>query len=336
LTAEIVENYLTRIENEKVVSLCIKNNNIINLDLFKKLIDKLIDLKTLQSFTFSDNHNSSGFDDGWSMMINLFNKNKSLRNINLAMSFLYEKYVGSLFKALRGKKIYQLDVSSNFISLSGAKKIAEWLKRNRSIKQLSLQQNTMNEFKKEGSDLIITQLIKYHNLISLDLSNMALTGFGLKLSELITTTKSLKDLKIKSTRMNLEDHKNISKAMCENNTVEYLGIGDNYPGLDEVYTIIAELIRKNKKLIQINLDKLQIGKKTLPIIFEAIEENKQLQKFSFNENNPKISLSTYIDFFEKREKLSYLSIVNREYKKLDNLEQIISKLKNSLGIFLKY
>jgi hypothetical protein len=327
LTSENINEHLAKIDNEKITSFSIRHNHFSKLSHFKNIMEKLYKIETLHTFTFSENHNTTGFDAGWQLITKLLEENTNIRHINLSMSFLYEKFVESLIKAIKGKKIYTLDLSSNFITYSGAKKIAEWLKRNRSLKVLNLQQNTMNEFKREGSDIIVTQLIKYHSLINLDLSHMTLTGFGLKMSEYIKTTTSLKELRIRQVRMNFEDFNFITEALCLNNSLEDVNIGDNYPGNDKCYELIAKVNEENKTIKSLNLDKLEINKKGLRLILNAIEKNEIMEGFSFNENQSKIPIEAYLEFFLKRNPLKSLSIVNKDYRKNGDGKDLIEKFK---------
>lgn len=209
LNQENTAQYIEQIEKQKVYSFSIRKNRFEKLGFFQLIVNALIKNKNLRSFIFTDNYNTTGFEEGWKMIISLLKENKYIRNVNLSMSFLYDKYLSALLQSFKGKRIKSLDLSSNFITYLGCKKISDWLKTNKSLKILNLQQNTRNEFKREGSDILVEQLINHQSIISLDLSNMILTDLGVKMGELIATSKNLKELKIKNIRMNLEDYKNI-------------------------------------------------------------------------------------------------------------------------------
>jgi hypothetical protein len=327
LSSENINEHITRLDSEKITTFSIRHNHFQKLSHFENIMRKLNKKNTLQSFTFSENNNTTGFDNGWQLIVKLLEENNNIRHVNLSMSFLYEKFVDPIFKALKGKKIYTLELASNFITFSGAKKIAEWLKRNRSLKVLNLQQNTMNEFKREGSDIIVTQLIKFHQLQNLDLSHMVLTGFGVKMSEYIKSTTSLKELRIRAVRMNFDDFTLIMDAFCQNTSLEDVNIGDNYPGNDECFSLVANVIEKNSTLRSFNLDKLNINKKGLKIKLMAIEKNTILEVFSFNENLAKIPIEAYLEFFMDRKPLKSLAIVNKEYKSKGDGKSLIEKFR---------
>jgi hypothetical protein len=336
LTSENINDHLAKIDNENVTSFAIRHNHFQKLSHFKNIMEKLCKKETLQTFIFSENNNTTGFEAGWDLVINLLQQNKSLRHVNLSMSFLYEKYIDPIINAIKGKKIYSLELASNFITFSGAKKIAEWLKRNRSIRVLNLQQNTMNEFKKDGSDILVTQLMKYHSLVNLDLSHMTLTGFGTKMSEYIRTTTSLKELRLRAVRMNYDDFTQITEALAQNNSLEDVNIGDNYPGSDQCFELISKVIEDNKTIKNFNLDKMNINKKGLRSIFAAIEKNQQMESFSFNENQSKIPIEAYLEFFITRNPLKSLAIVNKDYKKNGDGKDLIERFKAEReGVVLK-
>jgi hypothetical protein len=81
------------------------------------------------------------------------------------------------------KKIINLDLSSNFITYQGCKSISEWLKKNKILKTLNLQQNTMNEFKKEAPFKINLVKSKWNPNTKTRYNETILTGnFYLKLS----------------------------------------------------------------------------------------------------------------------------------------------------------
>ena len=291
---------------------------------FKLIIVELINCKTLRSFIFSDNQNITGFEDGFRYIIKLIKSNDKLRHINLAMSYLYEKYVLELREALKGKPILTLDLSSNFIGLNGCKKIAEWLKRNRSLKVLCLQSNTQNEFKKEGCDLITNALV-YHNAIQhLDVSGMIITGFGDRMGNFLAENKTLKELKIRATRMNIDDIKHICKSVGRNETLLDFNMSENDTGSDKSIEFISSMIETNKNLKILSLDKSGISPKNCKMLFDAIEKNCIIENYSMNENI-KMKTKLFLDFFIIQKNVKILSIANPQHIKVQEDVELIEK-----------
>lgn len=232
--------------------------------------------------------------------------------LNLSLSYVYDKYLDEIFKALKNKKLTNLDLSSNFITSSGAKIIANWLKQNKTLKSLNLEQNTMNEFKRDGCDLIMDS-VKTHPYISyLNLSHMILTGFGEKLALALKSTKSLKTLKIRNTRMNLDDHQFLFLAISENETLESFDIGENPSGVDKSVESLSLAVEKVKKLKELNLDKFGIGKKTQDNFFEALKKNKSIEKLFLNDN--KISIKPLLEALALCDRIKEVNISNKEFE----------------------
>jgi len=251
----------------------------------------------LRTFTFTDNFNTTGFEEGWKIIFEFLKNNKTIRFLSLSMSFLYDKYILELFtKTLTYKKIVKLDLSSNFITYQGAKKISQWIEKNKTLKLLNLQQNTMNEFKKEGADLICSSLSNHNRIQSLDLSFMILTGIGEKLSLLISSTKTLKELKIQNCRINLDDYKFMCQSLAENETIVDLNIAENNCSSDKAIEYLAGFIAKNKKVEILRIDNLGITMKNSSLLFENIKLNTTIKNYNLSEN-PKLKFKIIYETF---------------------------------------
>ena len=334
LRTESTKTFLDRMKNEKIIAFSISHNNFNTLTHFQSLINSLIKCDSLKSFTFTENNNTTGFEEGWKLIIKLLRENKAIRHLNLSMAFLYDKYLNEIFRdALKFKRIKSLDLSSNFITFPGSKKIAEWLKKNKSLKMLNLQQNTMNEFKKEGSDVIVLELISHPSIQSLDLSNMILTGFGEKLGKLIESSKTLKELKIKNNRMNLDDFIKICTPMCDNTTIINLNMSDNDCGTEKAFEYIAMFLEKNKTLKNLGLDKMGINSKNSDKLFDGIKINESIEFYSLNEN-VKMKIKNLLEILIQKPNVKHISMLNIKVKKEDE-EMIEIFLKERSDVILK-
>jgi hypothetical protein len=337
LNSEQTQQILEKLEKEKIISFSIRNNHFRKLSYFKSIIDQLIKCQTLQTFSFSDNFNTTGFDEGWKLIFKILKENSGIRTINLSMSFLYDKFLKELLNdALKGKRIHHLDLAANFITYSGCKVLAPWLRKNKYIKVLNLHQNTMNEFKKEGCELILKSL-KNHKLIrSLDFSHMILTGFGQSMSEFIKTCGTLEILKIRNTRMNLDDFKFLSEVISTNESIKELSIGENNTGNDKSLNYIATIIENNKNITNIHLDKMGIGKKNYHIIFDAIDKNDIIQIYEFNDN-PKLRPILILPRFINKRNLKSLGLVCSDNSKRnqDDLKELEDFVKEREDVQIK-
>jgi hypothetical protein len=329
LNEENFKTYMEQIEKENVEYFHIRKNHFNNINLFRDLLKSLSKCKNLKTFTFTDNYNTTGFDQGWKIISDFLKETSSLKKLNLSLSFMYDKYLAFIFKdSLKGKKIENLDLSSNFITLAGSKKISEWLMTNKSLKYLNLQQNTMNEFKKEGADFIISSLISHPCIISLDLSNMIITGFGEKLGDLIKVSQTLKILRIIKTRMNLDDYKFLSLALCQNNVLTDLNISENDCKSEQAIDLVASFIQSNKTLKHVYLDNLGIGDRNCNNLLAAILENETIESYSFNDN-PRLLFKTLFPVLVPKKKLKKLNFCLVEFssRNFKEDEESLTKFK---------
>jgi Ran GTPase-activating protein (RanGAP) involved in mRNA processing and transport len=281
------------------------------LFLFKNIIQALASSDTLHTFIFTQNLNSSGFEIGWKLLFKFFQVSSHLRNVILAESFIQDKHINELIESLKHKKLHTLDLSSNFLTAEGAVKLSEFLKKDKNLKILKLQQNSKLDFKKEGCAAIIDSIYKHHHIKTLDLSSMNLTGFGNSVAKLIQENTSLQELRIKNARMNCEDFKLICQAMETNSNIEELNIGDNNAENLTAYEYISSMIEKNKNLKTIGLEKMHLSVKKTKNVIEALISNTTIQKFYLNDN-PKLKILFILDIFIKKANLNLLHIANKE------------------------
>ncbi len=339
MTKENIETYREKIKSENLVSVHIRKNHFKDMRFFKEILEKISKIETVRSFNFNDNFNTTGFDKGWKLITNFFYENNSVREINLCMGFIYDKFLYDLLEnGIKSKKIVYLDLSCNFITVKGCKFLAEWLKKNKILRKLNLQQNTMNEFKKEGSDVIVEAVMHNTCLEYLDLSNMIITGFGEKLAELIKTTKSLTTLKIENTRMNLDDFRFVSDALKENQTITDLNLCDNFSGSNASIRIISNFIAVNKTIKIINIHGLGISKHNCEPLFKAIDENETIEDYTFGDEKMKFALIH--DAMVKKKCLKILQFRIRKksvkvQKETDSIDKFKQEREDVLFVILK-
>ena len=302
-----------------VTSISIQNNKFIRIDLFNQLFDMLINCKTLKSVKISNNIIPSGFDKVCALFTKLFKSNKNIRNINLSNNFIYTKYFVRILKeGLAGSLLYILDISCNFITYEGWEKLAEWLKYHRTLRVLNLHHNSTNDLKKEGSEMILEELKHPINFLSLDLSNMVLTGFGQKMGNFINSCLTLRDLKIEKVKMNSKDVEEITKAVSDSNSLEFLNISQNSFD-DASLEHLSKMIEKNKSIKIIYLEKLKITTKNFEKFLKvAFERNTTLEELSFNGNSELKFGDLYEVFFKKKKikKLCFKSIPVKEEEQM--------------------
>jgi len=334
---EMLETIQANLEEEHIFGIHIRRNKFSN----PKILDCLLDIlngcrcEKIVSFSFSENLN---LVDEWYKVMNTISLFVNLNNLNLGMAFLYDKYLVALFNAIKTKRIVSLDISSNFITFVGARTIGKWIKGNRTLKELYVQQNTMNEFKREGFDFIAEPLKKHPNIEILDFSFMILTGYGVRLAQLIKISKTLKVLKIRNNRMNFTDYLEIIPALSENVTIEELYMNENNPMKEESIDCLAKLIKYNKKIHTLYLDKIGLSIENCRPFFLALKSNTTISILSLNDN-PEVSVKKYIDFFKdsKTIKKLHLMVRNSNVKRTKEELRLLEKFKEERSdIEIKY
>ena len=110
---------------------------------------------------------------------------------------------------LEYKRIRYLDISENFINQEGAKAIGEFLKKNKTLQRLIINNNDLEDFKKEGINYICEPLMTHPNIELLDFSSMTITGCGEYIANLIKKSHSIKVITLKDCTLNLKDFQHI-------------------------------------------------------------------------------------------------------------------------------
>jgi hypothetical protein len=336
LDRQSLESAKESLEKEYIKGFHIRRNKFNEPSNFISVLNMLKSTNSdrITSFTFSDNLN---LGDGWHKVIDVIAELKNLHYLNLSMGFIYDKYLVPLLNSIKSKRIVQLDLSSNFITYVGAKTISKWIKGNRTLKELYLQQNTMNEFKKEGFAYISDALKVHPNITSVDFSFMILTGFGSNLSELVKCSRTLKVLKIRNVRMNFKDFEYLIPALSENATIEELYLNENNPMKDEVIDLIAKLINSNKTIHTLYLDKIGLNVENSKPFFTAMKKNTTIHTLSINDN-PDLNIKKFVEFLRESTTLKKVFYMNRNSNVKKNKDDLVlvEKLKEERpDLFIK-
>lgn len=337
ITKDEISNSLEKELDENLITqITLKKNRFPNPDVLIIFLDivKKKAAKDITFFNFSENLN---IKDNWIKVIDCIDSMNNLHHLNLSMGFIYDKYIIYLFNALKNKRILSIDLSSNFITTQGAAIISKWLSFNRTLKEIQLQQNTMNEFKKEGVGHICNSLINHPNIEYIDVSYMVLTGLGNSLANLLKKTKTLKILKIKNIRMNYNDYVALMPTIGNNNTLKELYMNDNNPMRDEAVDIVAKMIATNKSLEILNIDSFGLNLENSKVFFVYLKKNNTINDISLN-NHPEITTKKYLDMMKNCNTIKKLSIINRNNKYKKSKEEIdqIENYKQANNVEIYY
>lgn len=321
---------------EPVHAINIKFNNFKDLNNLKRLVTILLkdQLYSIRGFYFSDNYvNFSDFDEGWTLILDYILKSLKLRHLDLSMNYIYDKTIEKLAVNLKKKKIISLNLQSNFITKKGAFALANWLRKNKSLRVLNIQQNNTNEFKAEGVESICNAIKKHRCIKSINFSYMNITGVGKCISELLDCSKTLKKLSIRDTRVNLDD---LSLILHASNKLEELDISENYQGNNQAIDLISKLILSNTSLMIFNFDSFGINEDNYKSILTALISNKNLVNVSMEDNS--VDYSFYLEYFlnldESNEQklrkinLSELSVRRKGIKIGNKDKELLDKYKH--------
>ena len=284
----------------------IKNSKITQNEIFIEIIEQLIKYKNLKKFSFYNNNFNSNFD-GWIYIGKLFEENYNIRCIDLHCSNLYDYNLENLVDGLKNKRIRYLDLSENFLSYEGMNFLSKFLKSNKTLQRLYLQRNGVCQFKKDGVEIVCMSLIKHPNLKYIDFSFMEITGCGIYINKLIENV-NLEHLSLRCCKLNYHDFKNICEPMIKNKTINHFDLSMNDQGGNKSLEELSKVIKYNKNISFLYLDKLNINMDNYEIIFNAIEENDNIHEISFS-LNPKLNIKSLLNFFIKKNNVKSLEYI---------------------------
>ena len=324
-------------KNIIIDSVFIEDIKNLDLEIFSELIEILSIYPRLKRISFCDLHLDKEFE-GWENIIHLINENISIRWIDLHKSNMSNYVLELICKVIESKRIRYIDISENFINQEGAKILGNFLRKNKTLQRLILNNNDLEDFKKNGVNSICEALILHPNIQYLDFSSMSVTGCGESVANLIKTTKSLKTLILRDCLLNLRDFQFICRALASENiskTINNVDFSHNDMASDKSLEEIGKMVKVNKTLTHLNMEKMNLNMKNYNLIFNGLNENNNIAHFSFC-FNPNIKPRIVLEYFLHRKKLSslayipYKANINEKGPKVEfNLEErkIIEKFK---------
>ena len=329
-------------EQKKLIdSIFIESVKIPDLDIFAELIGILAVFNLLKRISFCEFKYEKEYEV-WDNIIYLLQENNNIRWVDLHKSNMNDEILNSVAKVCENKRIRYLDLSENFIDQEGAGVLGEFLNKNKTLQRLNLSNNDLENFKKTGVDSICKNLENHPNIQIIDFSSMIVTGCGESIGNLITKTKSIKTIILKDCVLNLRDIKSICKALSQPNiskTIINVDLSFNDMASDKSIEEIGKMIKVNRTLTHLNLEKMNLNKDNYNFILNGLNENDKINHFDFN-FNPNIRPKIILEYFLHRKKLSsliyipYNDNINGNGPKIEfNLDEkkIIKKFKDKRG-----
>ena len=277
--------------------------------------------------------------DIWDNIIYLLQENNNIRWVDLHKSNMNNDILDSIAKVAENKRFRYLDLSENFINQDGAAILGEFLSKNKTLQRLILNNNDLENFKKQGVENICKNLHNHPNIQLLDFSSMTVTGCGEAVANLIKSTKSLKTIILKDCLLNLRDIQNICKALSlpdVSKTINDVDMSFNDMASDKSLDEIGKMLKVNRTLTKLNLEKMNLNMSNYNFILNGLNENDKITQFNFS-FNPNVKPRLILEYFLHRKKLTnltyipYRANINDKGPKVEfNLEEkkIIKKFKD--------
>ena len=326
-------------ERKKIIdSVFIESVSIPDLDVFSDMIGILAIYNSLKRISFCD-FKFEKETDVWDNIIYLLQENNNIRWVDLHKSNMNNEIVDSIAKVCENKRFRYLDLSENFIDQDGAAILGEFLNKNKTLQRLILNNNDLENFKKDGVNSICKNLHNHPNIEFLDFSSMSVTGCGEAVANLIKNSKSIKSIILKDCLLNMRDIQNICKALSLPNistTINNVDLSFNDMASDKSLEEIGKMIKVNKTLTKLNLEKMNLNKDNYNFILNGLNENDKITHFNFS-FNPNLKPRIILEYFLHRKKLNsltyipYKANVNDKGPKVEfNLDErkIIKKFKD--------
>ena len=326
-------------EQKKIIdSVFIESVKIPDLDIFSEMIGILAIYNLLKRISFCD-FKFEKETDIWDNIIYLLQENNNIRWVDLHKSNMNNEIVDSIAKVCENKRFRYLDLSENFINQDGAAILGEFLSKNKTLQRLILNNNDLENFKKSGVQSICKNLEDHPNIQILDFSSMVVTGCGDSVANLLKRTKSLKSIILRDCLLNLKDIQNICKALSQpgiSTTIINVDLSFNDMASDKSIEEIGKMLKINKTLTRLNLEKMNLNMSNYNFILNGLNENEKIIHFNFS-FNPNVKPRLFLEYFLHRKKLNsltyipYRANINEKGPKVDfNLDEkkIIKKFKD--------
>ena len=319
LKLNLFNNEEERIEKEKkeeeakkkiIDSVFIESVAIPDLDVFSEMIGILTIYTLLKRISFCD-FKFENETDIWDNIIYLLQENNNIRWVDLHKSNMNNEIVDSIAKVAENKRFRYLDLSENFINQDGAEILAKFLSKNKTLQRLILNNNDLENFKKQGVESICKSLHNHPNIQLIDFSSMTVTGCGEAVGNLIKNTKSLKSVILKDCLLNLRDIQNICKALSTPNiskTINNIDVSFNDMASDKSLEEIGKMIKVNRTLTKLNLEKMNLNMGNYNFILNGLNENDKITHFNFS-FNPNLKPRIILEYFLHRKKLNSLTYI---------------------------
>jgi len=325
--ARVIKKFF--LENEEIIKVFISEIKIEDKNSFAELITFFRN-QDIKIFSIYDTNINDSDSIIFYSIIEILEKNYSIRRLDLRNCNLNDFNINDLTRAISDKRLRYLDLSKNGITVEGASILSEFLQVNKTLQKLNISNNSTSSFKSEGIEYITNALISSPNINYIDFSGMNITGSGEFIGDLINENQSLENIILKKNALNANDFKFIFDAVKGNKILKVIDISYNDMAGKTALECIRDAIKENESLEELRMDKININNDNYNIIFDGIENNKNISKYSLSYNS--INLKIVIDFFMKQANVKNLKFIPNENNNNNQLtldeKKILEKCKN--------
>ena len=319
LKLNLFNNEEERIEKQKkeeelqkkiIDSVFIESVVIPDLDIFSEMIGILTVYTSLKRISFCE-FKFENETDIWDNIVYLLQENNNIRWVDLHKSNMNNEILDSIAKVAENKRFRYLDLSENFINQDGAEILGQFLSKNKTLQRLILNNNDLENFKKQGVESVCKNLHNHPNIQLIDFSSMTVTGCGEAVGNLLKNTKSLKSIILKDCLFNLRDIQNICKALSQpgiSKTINNVDVSFNDMASDKSLEEIGKMVKVNRTLTKLNLEKMNLNMSNYNFILNGLNENDKITQFNFS-FNPNVKPRLILEYFLHRKKLTNLTYI---------------------------
>lgn len=241
-------------------------------------------------------------------------KYKVLRNLDLSMNSIDDEVLIKIIRGIKNVRLHNLNLSGNFITSHGLSKLTNWLKKNKSLIELSLQNNTVTDVdSRDGFVLMLAALKDHRKIRILNCSYLNSESLMAQYCNLFMTSNKcrLKTLKLKDAHLSFEDFEKLGNALSSINcTLVELDISENNREESKASSISKILINiisgtSSLEMLNIGINKLD----------DSMGLSNQLATANFNRSN-----------------LSTLELGQNDFNYFDLLTNLIGKVSDLKSI----
>ena len=172
------------------------------------------------------------------------------------------------------RTLQQLSISDNSIGLGGASALAETLKENRTLQQLRVSDNSIGQ---EGATALAETLKENRTLQQLSVSDNSIgQGGTTALAEMLKENRTLQQLNVSNNSIGQGGATALAEMLKENRTLQQLNVSNNSIGQGGA-TALAEMLKVNRTLQQLDVSHNSIGQGGTIALAEMLKENGTLQ-----------------------------------------------------------